>query len=203
MFRLAGVLPFLCLALLLNAFFTPGTILLRVGPLFLTKEGLTEGAWITQKLAFLFYLSFLISTTVSGLFLFQLIARLKRFPFAGKLNLRLWILSLFLILKWLRLLPATWKAEIAETFEKGDSGIKKTLKGLRALPGILGKEIDHLEEWNRLLVLRGYAEGILILSESPFPPLRARDVPLLLAILIGWGIWLFRVAHGLEAPFIP
>ncbi|RTZ91963.1 MAG: hypothetical protein DSY91_04345 [Deltaproteobacteria bacterium] len=187
---MTGILPFLILALILHAFFTPGTILWHVGPLYMTKEGLREGAWIMQKLGFFFYLSFVITSGIPSRFLFQLLERLGRFPPFKKLNLRLWILSLFLIVRWLRILPASWKFRVSEAVRHEPGRLGKTLKGLRHIPLILRAEVSGMGLWVQCLVLRGYAEGILVLAETPLPPLKTRDLLIISGIFLAWTGWI-------------
>jgi len=190
--KMAGVLPFLCLALLFHAFFTPGTILLHIGPLYVTRDGLAEGAWITQKLAFFFFLSFLITSSVSSLFIFQLMARAGRLPLLRRLNLQLWIIVLFLILQWLRVLPTSWRLQVSEVIKGESSRIRRTLKGLGHLPLIFRDEIKRMGRWSQLLVLRGYAEGALTIAGSPLPPLKAKDSLALVGVFAIWMLWIAR-----------
>ena len=191
--KMAGVLPFICLALLFHALFTPGTILLHIGPLYITKDGLAEGAWIAQKLAFFFFLSFLITSSVPSLFLFQLMARAGRLPVLRRLNLQLWIIVLFLILQWLRVLPASWKLRISEATKEESGRIRKTLKGLGRLPLIFREEIERMGKWSQLLVLRGYAEGVLTIARGPLPPLKAKDGLVFAGVFVTWMLWIARV----------
>lgn len=191
--KMAGILPFLCLALLFHAFFTPGTILLHIGPLYVTRDGLAEGAWITQKLALFFFLSFLITSSVSSLFIFQLMARARRLPLLRRLNLHLWIIALFLILQWLRILPTSWSLQVSEVIKGEPSRIRRTLKGLGHFPLIFRDEIKRMGRWSQLLVLRGYAEGVLILSQNPLPALKPRHLPPAMVICLAWVVWLYYI----------
>ena len=190
--RMAGILPFLCLALLLHAFFTPGAILWSVGGFYLTKDGLIEGAWISQTLGFFFYISFVITAGTSSFFLFRVLERLSRLSFLRLLNLRLGILVLFLILRWLRILPISWKRQVTEAMRGEPERLNKLIKGLRQIPLIFLKEITRTRQWSQLFIARGYAEGVLILSESPFTPLRLKDIAVLIGIFIATAFWFLR-----------
>jgi len=188
--RMTGVLPFLCLAFLFHAFFTPGTILRHIGPFYVTREGLAEGAWITQKLAFFFFLSFLTTSSVSALFLFQLMERAGRYLPLKRLDPRLSILALFLVLRWLSTLPLSWKDQIARATAGETGSMKRTAKGLRCLTGIFRNEIDRLETWILVFVTRGYAEGVLLLAEAPLPPLQSRHLFSLAVLGLAWMAWI-------------
>ena len=190
--RMAGILPFLCLALILHAFFTPGTILWSVGSFCLTKEGLVEGAWISQTLGFFFYISFVITAGVSSHFLFRVLERFSRLSLLRFLNLRLGILALFLILRWLRILPVSWKRQVTEAIRGEPDRFTRLIKGLRQIPLIFLKEITMIRQWSQLLIVRGYAEGVLIIAGSPFMPLRLKDIIVLTGAFIVSGLWLMQ-----------
>lgn len=55
----------LLLTLFINMFFTPGKVVLDLGLLFITREGITEGLYLGGKLVFLIAVSALITLTTS------------------------------------------------------------------------------------------------------------------------------------------
>ncbi len=188
--KMVFVLPFLALSLFFHAFFTPGAILFGLGHLFVTREGLCQGAWITQKLAYFFWVSFALTSAVPGMFLFQIMGCLSRFPVLKMFKIRLGIIVLFLIMRWLRVLPLSWKEQL-HAFTRDTTGkLGKTIKGLQLLPQILGNELIHLDRWTTLLIFRGYGEGILWIADGPFPPLRRKDILIFWGILVAWGFWI-------------
>jgi len=195
--KMAFALPFLLLTLFFHAFFTPGTVLFGLGNLFATREGVLKGIWVSQKLAFFFWNSFVITSSVSSAVFFQFLGRSSRFTLFGTNRIRLWIIALFLVIRWLRLLPISWKRQLSEHIKDEPGKLRKTLKGLQYLPQLVGKNLTQMEHWNDLLVTRGYAEGILWIADSPMSSLKGWDSLILMFIFLAWGLWIAYLVQGL------
>ena len=187
--RMAAIFTFLLLALSLHAFFTPGTILWHTPIFNLTKEGLIQGVWIAQKLAAFFWISFAITASIPSLFLFQCLGALKRSRLFRSIDFGAWIIALFLITRWLLILPSAWKKQLAGAIKSEPVKIKRIFKGLRLIPQVLGKDLRRIRPWIDLLVLRGYAEGALWISDTPLPRLTRKDKVMLGSLLVAWGGW--------------
>ncbi len=188
--KILYVTPFLALSLFFHAFFTPGNILFSVGHLYITREGLIQGIWITQKLAFFFCVSFGLTSGISSLFIFQMMDRLNRLPILNLFGIRQHILTLFLILRWLRVLPLSWKHQLTEIMKDAEGKTTKTTLILRSLPQILKKDFLQMDRRSALFIARGYAEGILRIAETPFDPLSRKDLVISWVILISWGFYI-------------
>ncbi len=187
--RMGFTLPFLIFSMFFHLFFTPGTFWFSLGPLHATLDGLRQGAWITQKLAFFFWVSLIVTASRFGLFPFQALERASRLPLLKKTRMRLGIIVLFLILRWLRVLPLSWKRQLQALLKESEGKFEKTRKGLRHLPRILGHDLIHLDTWVTLFIARGYEEGILRLAETPIPPLTRTDLLILTGTCAAWGIF--------------
>ncbi len=184
------VSPFLLIAFLLHVFYTPGRIVGHWGPFFATAEGVREGAWVAQKLAAYFWLSFLVTSNVDEFFFFQLLGRIRRLRLVRRCSLGLWMMALFLILRWLAVLPARWVRQVKGALKDVRGRYRKVLEGGRLLPVVLKEDVRRIHQWLDLFVLRGYAEGILWISETPFAPLSKKDRIVFFFLLVSWGGWL-------------
>ena len=189
--KMRYVLPFLGVSLFFHLFFTPGTCLFRIGPFLATREGLTQGCWITQKLAFLFSVSFVLIAGIPRFFLFQIAGHLRHFPVMRHLRITSGILILFLILSWLRILPQNWKNQLQRTSHVSEGKSRKLIEGLKTLFQLIRRDIAELDGWMTLFVLRGYAEGVLWTADAPFSPLNRMDKMIILGTLGAWGLWIF------------
>ena len=186
----AYALPFLGISLFFHLFYTPGSILFRIGPLLATREGLSQGCWITQKLAFLFCASLVLISGTPGTFPFQLAGRLSHLPLLRRARIRTGILILFLILRWLRILPWRWKKQIQEQTDMAKGKRGKLILGLKALPGLIGQDLSTLDRWLNLFISRGYAEGILRIADASLPPCKWLDIVTGLGTVAAWGYWI-------------
>lgn len=190
--KMSFAFPFLLITLAIHALFTSGTVLFRLGNIFITKEGIFHGIWITQKLAFFFWISLVITSNVPASILFQLMGRLSNLYIFRRV--RLWIIALFLIIRWLHILPISWRKQLSEHIKDVPGKFRKTLSGLRYLPQLVRETLTQIDQWNTLLVLRGYSEGILWIADSPMPPLKRLDTLIMLIISLLWGLWIVYLA---------
>ncbi len=188
--RMGVALPFLGVSLFFHLFFTPGTVLFRLGPMYATLEGLRRGAWVTQKLAFFFWISLILPGGGSSLFLYRLMERASHLPLPERFRITIGILALYLILQWLRILPRSWAKQLRTITANAKGKREKFFLRLRALPRVLGHDLFTLDQWATLLIARGYGEGILRIAGTPMPPLQRKDTLVLGATLTAWGIWI-------------
>ena len=187
--RMIYALPFLGFSMFFHLFFTPGTFRFSLGPLHATLEGLRQGVWITQKLAFFFWISLLVTSANLGLFPYQVFERASRLPVLRRTGIRMGIIVLFLILRWHRVLPASWKKQFQQLQKVGSGRFEKTRKKLRHLPQILSHDLIDLDRWVTLFIARGYEEGILRLAETPLSPFSRADTLILCGTCISWGMF--------------
>lgn len=191
--KMGFVFPFVAVTMIIHAFFTPGTLLFHWGGVMLTREGLENGLWVSHKIAFLFWISFVICGHIPENTFYQWMGTVSRFPGLRRSPVRLWIITLFLLLRWLILLPVSWKTRLSETL-KGLKGKRvRLVKGIESLPEILKRDILELDSWIGLLILRGYAEGVLWIADNRVQPWQLTDWFLLtsvIALWIGWGFYL-------------
>ncbi len=188
--KMRYVLPFLGVSLFFHLFFTPGTLFFRIGPLLATREGLSQGWWITQKLAFFFSVSFVLVAGIPSSFLFQVAARLRHFSLLNHLRITSGLLILFLILRWLRILPQSWKKQLQEPACLSEDKYANLMRGLKMLPRLIRRDITDLDGWITLFVSRGYAEGVLWVADAPFVSFNRKDLMVILATLVAWGFWI-------------
>jgi hypothetical protein len=117
----------------------------------------------------------------------------SRLPGFNKLPVRLWMITLFLLLRWLGLLPVSWKTQLAETLKAVRGNRMRIIRGVEVLPQILKRDILELDSWVDLLILRGYGEGVLWIADSRSEPWRPADWGLLAGVFALWAVWGFCV----------
>jgi len=189
--KMGIVLPFILITILIHALFTPGTLIAHRGDLMITREGIEKGLWISHKIVFFFWISFIVSESVPENALFRWMGVISRLPVLNKLPVRLWMITLFLLLRWLGLLPIFWKRRLTEALKDVRGKRARIIRGVEALPGILKQDILELDAWVDLLILRGYGEGVLWIADSRSGAWRPADWFLLTGVFALWAAWGF------------